>query len=461
MSAGTGVRAPRRGAPSRRGVLAGLSGAGLLAACGGPPPPAVMRAPRDAGAPLAELDTGQPHLIIGGERVDATLVRDFYARHGFRPVWTSRPGQAEALAETVLRAGEHGLDPELFLGSLLRRRDGFSPLRRDVLISHAVLTYAEALAYGAVRGDRRKDVEALAPGPVNLPATLDAALDAGDPAAVIEALAPDTATYRLLRAELKRPQRPPAPPRAAGRRGNAAAQAAAAAAQRARQVLVNLERERWLPRPLPADRVWVNIADQRVQLFRGEEEVFASRVVVGEETPRKQSPEFSATIEAGFFNPPWVIPRDIVQADIIPRAERDPTYLARHNIVLLADGQAEQQPGPEAGLGLLMLDMPNRFDVYLHDTPDKQLFGRENRRASNGCIRVENVLEFAARLWDRPIEAINDKLAGGATRRSALPTPMAVFLTYQTAFAGANGRLEFRQDFYGRDADLARALTRA
>jgi murein L,D-transpeptidase YcbB/YkuD len=205
----------------------------------------------------------------------------------------------------------------------------------------------------------------------------------------------------------------------------------------------------------------VNVADQRMQLIRGEEEVFASRVVVGEETPRKQSPEFSATIEAGFFNPPWVIPRDIVQADIIPRAERDPTYLARHNIVLLADGQAEQQPGPEAGLGLLMLDMPNRFDVYLHDTPDKQLFGRENRRASNGCIRVENVLEFAARLWDRPIEAINDKLAGGATRRSALPTPMAVFLTYQTAFAGANGRLEFRQDFYGRDADLARALTRA
>ncbi len=442
--------AGQRAALPRRGVLAGLSGAALLAACAPQPRPAVMRVPRDAGAPLAELDTNEPHLIVGGERVDGTLVRDFYARHGFRPVWTRRAEQAEALAETVLRAGEHGLDPEMFLGSLLRRRASFPPLRRDVLITHAALTYAEALAYGAVRGDRRKEVEALAPNPVNLSALLDAALDA-DPAAAVEALAPDTASYRALRQALKNPPRP------TGRRPNAAA--LAAAAQRQRQVLVNLERERWLPRPLPADRVWVNVADQRVQLFREDEVVFTSRVVVGEEIPRKQSPEISATIEASFFNPPWVIPRDIVAADILPRAERDPTFLERHRIVLLADGQAEQQPGPDAGLGLVMFEMPNRFDVYLHDTPDKALFGRDNRRASNGCIRVENPLELAALLYRRPIEAINDKLAGGATLRSALPAPIPVFLTYQTAFAGPRG-LEFRQDFYGRDLDIARALTR-
>ncbi|MFN7332314.1 MAG: L,D-transpeptidase family protein, partial [bacterium] len=170
-------------------------------------------------------------------------------------------------------------------------------------------------------------------------------------------------------------------------------------------------------------------------LYRDNRPVFVTRVVVGETTERKQSPEFSAIIESTLFNPPWVIPEDIVEADIRPMLKRDPLYLVKNNIVMLPNGDAEQAPGPQAGLGAVMFEMPNRFDVYLHDTPDKDVFSRDNRRLSNGCIRVHNPLQFAALLMDEPLDIINKKVATGDTVRRSLAEPVPVFVLYHTAFA--------------------------
>jgi murein L,D-transpeptidase YcbB/YkuD len=195
-------------------------------------------------------------------------------------------------------------------------------------------------------------------------------------------------------------------------------------------------------------------------LYRADRPVFSTRVVVGEAFERSQSPEFRAMIEASFFNPPWVIPRDIVAAEILPRIDRDPEYLTRNNMVLRDNGEIEQAPGPDAGLGLIMFDMPNRFDVYLHDTPNRGIFGRDNRRISHGCIRVQNPLEFAALLMDQPIDAIHQGIAVGGTTRHVLPTPVPVFVTYQTVFADTDDTLQFRPDFYNRDADIWRQLQR-
>ena len=127
-------------------------------------------------------------------------------------------------------------------------------------------------------------------------------------------------------------------------------------------------------------------------------------------------------------------------------------------MVLLANGEVEQLPGPEAGLGLIMFDMPNRFDVYLHDTPDRYIFNRDNRRISHGCIRVQNPREFAALLTDQPIDAINQGIATGNTTRNDLPTPVPVFVVYQTAFVDTDGTLQFRPDFYNRDAAIWQSL---
>ena len=390
---------------------------------------------------------GRSAPVVAGETLDAELLNRFYARRGHKPVWARYPAHANALKATVLRARQHGLDPEMFHAGLLRRMDMFPPDRRELLLSHAVLTYAEALAFGAVPPSRRREAEALAPEPVDVAEVLDEALDRPDPVAAIEALAPNTPTYRALRRALQQQVQHTQP-----------GHASRSQIGRLRVIEANLERQRWLPRALPQNRVWVNVPDQQLVFYRDNRPVFITRVVVGEETARKQSPEFNTVIESALFNPPWVIPPDIVEADIRPMLKRDPQYLVRNKIVLLPNGEAEQAPGPEAGLGVVMFEMPNRFDVYLHDTPDKEVFSRHNRRISNGCIRVQNPLELAALLMEEPIDVIQRKVATGGTVRRPMPNPVPVFLLYQTAFASAGQELEIRPDFYGRDEALWQRL---
>ena len=429
------------------GGLIALVAACAVTACGADPPPDVVAIV--APQPDTELHARivAPDLMVAGERLNAALLRRFYARHDFEPVWTTRQSQADSLVDAVLRSGDQGLDPNLFHADLLRQSAALPPLDRELLLSDAFLSYADALARGAVPVERRGDDEVLTPGPIDVAVVLDEAIDSPDPGAAIEALAPTTPTYRALRQALQQY-------RARAQTGDTVA------ASRLRTIEVNLERQRWLPRPLPPDRAWVNVADQRLVLYRADRPVFSTRVVVGEDVRSKQSPEFRATIDASVFNPPWVIPKDIVSAEILPLISRDPDYLVQNNMVLLPGGEAEQLPGPDAGLGLLMFDMPNRFDVYLHDTPDRSIFNRANRRISHGCIRVQDPREFAALLLQEPITMIDQEIATDGTARHALPTPVPVFVVYETAFVDAGGTLQFRPDFYHRDAEIWDALQR-
>jgi len=451
---GQGVETAGERRVSRRGTLlrgaAVLGAAAGLGACGGrPPPPQATPAvvtPQGDGE-LARVLEGAREIHVGSRTLDVEMLRRFYERRGYRPVWASREADVQAVAETLLRADAHGLDPAMFHAPQLRRLDGFSPLRREILLTGAVLAYADALAHGAVPEARRKGFEALRPGTVDVADALNDALWRADPLERIEALAPQTPTYLALRAMMLAPRRP-APGRAA----------AAAAAERVRSLRVNMERERWLPRQPPADRVWVNVPNQRLVMYRGGEPAFTTRVVVGDVNERNQSPEFDALIEASFFNPPWVVPRDIVEAEILPRIAREPGYLARNNMVMRPNGEVEQMPGPTAGLGYILFDMPNPFDVYLHDTPDRFIFSRGNRQMSRGCIRVENPRELAALLMRQPIETIDEKIADGSTIRTRLPRPVPVFVTYHTAFLDDDGTIQFRPDFYDRDAGLLQRL---
>jgi murein L,D-transpeptidase YcbB/YkuD len=123
-------------------------------------------------------------------------------------------------------------------------------------------------------------------------------------------------------------------------------------------------------------------------------------------------------------------------------------------MVFRRNGAIQQLPGAGTALGQLKFEMPNRFDVYLHDTPLKNLFSRDNRRQSHGCVRVQNPRELAALLLQQPIDAINKGIAGGATSRRMLPAPVPVFLVYQTAFLGPNNTIEFRPDVYQRNDEI-------
>ena len=378
---------------------------------------------------------------VAGQRLNVERLRSFYARHGFTPVWTTREEQAKSLINALLRADDHGLAPELFHADLLRSPAALPALDRELLLSDGLLSYADALARGAVPVERRSDNQVLTPGPVDVVAALDAAIASPDPAAAIEALAPTSETYRMLRQALHD-----------SRAGVAVG--GKPSSTRVRDIVVNLERERWLPRRLPADRVWVNAADGRLVMYRDDRPVFSTRVVVGQDDRRNQSPEFQASIEAMWLNPPWVIPQDIVKDEILPLVARNPNYLAQHNMEMLPDGGVQQRASPYSGLGVLMFDMRNRFDVYLHDTPSKDLFARDNRRVSHGCIRVDNPQKLAALLMEQPIDAINEAIATSGTVRRELPKPVPVFVVYETAFADADGKLQFRADVYGRDAAI-------
>src|SRR5262249_5715267 len=175
----------------------------------------------------------------------------------FDPIWTTRRAQADSLVNAVLRAGDHGLAPELFHASLLRQTATLPPLDRELLMSDAFLSYADALARGAMPVERRIDDEALTPEPIDVAATLDAAIGSPDPAAVIEALAPTTPTYRALRQALQ-----------TYRSGTPAGDKATT--HRLREIELNLERQRWLPRRLPAERVWVNAANAQLVFYRAD-----------------------------------------------------------------------------------------------------------------------------------------------------------------------------------------------
>jgi L,D-transpeptidase YcbB len=411
-------------------------------------PPPLQSPPATGGRQAAAGDSeindrlaGAAPVVVAGERLNGVLLRQFYAAHDWQPVWPSHPAQAAALVHAVMRAGAQGLDPELFHATLLRKAAALSSIDRELVLSDAFLGYADALARGALPIEDRIDDEDLTPGPVDVAVALDQAIASPDPAAVIAALAPHSAEYRALRRALRHYPAEPESRWAAARR---------------RAIEVNLERLRWLPRPLPPDRLWVNTANARLVLYRDNVPVFTARVIVGQ--VGKQTPEFTAMIDSVLFNPPWNIPPSIAAKEILPKLNEHPNYLAEHFMIWRRPGALQQIAGPHSALGRLKFEMTDRFDVYLHDTPERFLFARRDRRRSHGCVRVEDPRALAALLLDEPVPDINSEIAEGATRRRYLKRPMPVFIVYQTAVAERHGRIAFYPDVYDRDPEIWRRL---
>lgn len=250
--------------------------------------------------------------------------------------------------------------------------------------------------------------------------------------------------------------------------------------ERVDQIAANLERWRHLPRHLGERYIAVNLADASLDLIENGTSTFHTRVIVGD--VRHPSPMIHATVSGVTFNPPWNVPPSIVVREMLPRLKRDPHYLAANDIVIVGRGaddpfglrvdwqrisglsfpfRLQQRPGLKNSLGTLKLEMPNPWNVYLHDTPAKTLFGRAQRGFSHGCIRVQQPAELARLLladeaWDTG--AIAQGIASGVTRTVALRHPVPVYLLYWTTFVDAAGVLNFRDDLYGRDPPIERAL---
>lgn len=254
------------------------------------------------------------------------------------------------------------------------------------------------------------------------------------------------------------------------------------AMDRIRQLVVNMERWRWMPTDLGERYIRVNIPEFRMELREGEREAISMRVVVGKEQSR--TPVFSDKMEYLELNPFWNLPDSIVNDEVLPALAKNPGYLASHDMEVVEGWSADapavtsfdpsqlgqsgselrlrQRPGPANPLGQVKFMFPNRFDIYLHDTPADHLFDRGERDFSHGCIRLERPLELARYLlrgdpkWTP--EAIEAKLASGETTAVPLPRPLPVHIVYFTAWVDESGTVHFHDDVYGHDAKLAAAL---
>lgn len=256
------------------------------------------------------------------------------------------------------------------------------------------------------------------------------------------------------------------------------------ASERVRQIEVNLERWRWLPQNLGERFVLVNIADFTLTLIDQGEAVMDMRVVVGR--PIRHTPVFSDRITYLVLNPSWQVPDMIAVKDILPQMRQDGSYLEKMGIKVFQGWGAKareidpgaidwqrmtpenfpyrlrQEPGPLNALGRIKFMLPNDHDIYLHDTPARELFRKEERTFSSGCIRIEKPLELAEYLLqgtsvgNRP--ALEAALIRDRNTAIALPKPIPVHLLYWTSWVDRQGKVHFRHDIYGRDETLRLAL---
>jgi murein L,D-transpeptidase YcbB/YkuD len=248
---------------------------------------------------------------------------------------------------------------------------------------------------------------------------------------------------------------------------------------RVNQLKINLERARWVLDDIEDDFVLVNIAGFRAYLLRDREIVWETKVQVGK--TYHQSPVFRDEIKYLVFNPTWTVPYSIASREILPAIKQDPDYFQNRDFdVKNRSGEIidpatvdwssvtqrnfvytlVQRPGPNNALGRVKFMFPNKFSVYLHDTPSKYLFSRADRAFSHGCIRVENPYDFAELLlgsgWDQDKIAVT--LDSKETKTVLLPEPLPVLLMYWTAVVSQDGEVTFYNDVYDRDQRIADVL---
>ncbi|MGH6801771.1 MAG: L,D-transpeptidase family protein, partial [Methyloceanibacter sp.] len=252
---------------------------------------------------------------------------------------------------------------------------------------------------------------------------------------------------------------------------------------RVAQLVINLERRRWIEDDLGEVYVFVNLADAYLRVVHkngsADETVHEARLVVGE--PTKRTPVFTENMSFIVFNPYWEVPPSIANNEYLPKLRQDAGYLARQDIrILNASGEVNpwsvdwssisrmpyrlrQDSGEGNALGRIKFMFPNPYNIYIHDTPSKRLFEKEKRFFSHGCMRVQHPAQLAEVLlrgqgWSAA--KIESQIASGEQRIVNLATKVPVHVTYLTAWVDKVGAVQFRPDVYGRDKPLIEALVK-
>ncbi|WP_386682200.1 murein L,D-transpeptidase [Loktanella sp. R86503] len=250
---------------------------------------------------------------------------------------------------------------------------------------------------------------------------------------------------------------------------------------RMQSVIVAMERERWVNSPRGGRHIWVNLTDFTATIVDNDRVTFSTRSVIGANDPARQSPEFSDVMEYMVINPSWYVPRSIVVNEYLPQLQSNANAVGHLDVTdrsgrVVPRGSVNaraytartfpfsmrQGPSERNALGLVKFMFPNKYNIYLHDTPSKSLFNRETRAFSHGCIRLNDPFDFAYALLAKqeanPEAFFQSRLKTGAESRVDLQEPVPVHIVYRTAFTDVTGAMQFRRDVYGRDAAIWEAL---
>jgi murein L,D-transpeptidase YcbB/YkuD len=237
------------------------------------------------------------------------------------------------------------------------------------------------------------------------------------------------------------------------------------ALKRVEQLLINMGRMRWMLNPTSGNLIVVNIPEFVLHVYEGKNKVFEMPVVVGKEG--HNTTMFTGNLNQVVFSPYWNVTPNIVKDEILPAMANDPGYLARNEMEEIPGGEdgipnIRQLPGPKNSLGKVKFLFPNSFDIYFHDTPAKSLFSSDKRAFSHGCIRLSDPFKLAQYVlrnqkeWTP--EKIDEAMNSGQEQFVKVKTPIPVLITYYTAWVDENGILNFRDDIYNHDADLAQKM---
>ncbi len=234
--------------------------------------------------------------------------------------------------------------------------------------------------------------------------------------------------------------------------------------KRIEQLLMNMDRMRWLANNPSGNLIVVNIPEFVLHVYEGKQKAFDIDVVVGKEGHNTMM--FNGDLNQVVFSPYWNVPPSIVAKEILPAIEKNPNYIAKENMEITGNDDGlpvvRQKPGNGNALGKVKFLFPNSFNIYFHDTPAKSLFEKDKRAYSHGCIRLKEPEKFANYvLRNQPEwtpEKINEAMNSGNEKYVKVKDPIPVVITYYTAWVDDNGRLNFREDIYGHDARLAEKM---
>jgi murein L,D-transpeptidase YcbB/YkuD len=404
---------------------------------------------------------------------DRAGVEAFYRKRGFAPVWVSAGKtlqRAQQAMEFLQGVAADGLDPKDY--PTPQFAESAQLAADELVLTNSVATFVRhartgRLAFTQVSGAIYFDLRAP-----DAEQFLETIASSGDVRATLDNFNPQHPQYRALRTEL-----------ALARRSQAVESANAAIvdvsprskdrtepkseAARIDTLLANMERWRWLPHELGSAYVMVNVPDYTLKVVNLGRTAWSTRIVVGR-PGEYATPLLAEKMNYITINPTWNVPPSIIRNEYLPALARDPNALARVGLKIEHDRDGSihisQPPGERNALGRIRFNFPNRFLVYQHDTPNKNLFDKTSRAFSHGCMRIQYPDQYAEVLLriSQPEDGSSAQsirsMYGHSERTINLKKPIPVYITYQTAFVDDSNQLQIRRDIYGIDQKIITLL---